>query len=260
VANANRSKQVRKPASVVLRIELCDIEPLIWRRIVVPASWPMSTLHHYMQWVMGWQDTHAHEFRIGDQLVAPDWWIKELTLDRDTSNDRDERRVKVTRVVSESAATGERVSTLRPPAVRSPIRVPSPPSPNRTQRWGEPLSGAVETQSGSVAGDQLTRPRVEIVSRSGGRNALYAEKQANRDCDSECSHSDVHRWPVGTTDRRDQTNIAVLPMIRSEPLGISRHGRSAGGDLQCELRSSAPMCTGMVKRRQAAHPTRCTGV
>jgi Plasmid pRiA4b ORF-3-like protein len=107
VANANRSKQVRKPASVTLRIELCDIEPLIWRRIVVPASWPMSTLHNYVQWVMGWQDTHAHEFRIGDQIIAPDWWIKEISLDRDTGNDRDERRVKVATVVSESAATGE---------------------------------------------------------------------------------------------------------------------------------------------------------
>jgi hypothetical protein len=107
VASANRSKQVRKPASVVLRIELCDIEPLIWRRIVVPTSWPVSTLHHYVQWVMGWQDTHAHEFRIGDQVVAPDWWIKEISLDRDTGNDRDERRVKVATVVSEAAATGE---------------------------------------------------------------------------------------------------------------------------------------------------------
>jgi hypothetical protein len=90
-----------------MRIELCDIEPLIWRRIVVPTSWPMSTLHHYVQWVMGWQDTHAHEFRIGDQVIAPNWWIKETSLDRDTGNDRDERRVKVATVVSEAGTTGE---------------------------------------------------------------------------------------------------------------------------------------------------------
>jgi hypothetical protein len=90
-----------------MRIELCDIEPLIWRRIVVPTSWPMSTLHHYVQWVMGWQDTHAHEFRIGDQAIAPNWWIKETSLDRDTGNDRDERRVKVGTAVSEAGTTGE---------------------------------------------------------------------------------------------------------------------------------------------------------
>ena len=80
--NANRSKHVRKPAAVALPIELCDIEPLIWRRIVVPASWPMSTLHHYVQGVMGWQDTHAHEFRVGDQVIAPDWWIKDTNSRR----------------------------------------------------------------------------------------------------------------------------------------------------------------------------------
>jgi pRiA4b ORF-3-like protein len=68
---ANQSKQVRKPASVVLRIELYDIEPLIWRRIVVPTSWPMSTLHNYLQWAMGWQDTHPHEFRVLDKVIAP---------------------------------------------------------------------------------------------------------------------------------------------------------------------------------------------
>jgi hypothetical protein len=107
VANPNRSKQARKPASVAVRIELYDIEPLIWRRIVVPTSWPMSTLHHYVQWVMGWQDTHAHEFRIGDQVIAPDWWIKEISLDRNTGDYRDERRVKVGIAVSEAASTGE---------------------------------------------------------------------------------------------------------------------------------------------------------
>jgi hypothetical protein len=81
VPKPNRSKQVRKAASVALRIELCDIEPLIWRRIVVPTSWPMSTLHNYVQWVMGWQDTHAHDFRVLDKVIAPDWWYITLDLD-----------------------------------------------------------------------------------------------------------------------------------------------------------------------------------
>jgi hypothetical protein len=107
VPNANRPKQARKPASVALRIELCDIEPLIWRRIVVPTSWPMSTLHNYVHWVMGWQDTHAHEFRVLDHVIAPAWWIKEISLDRDTGDDRDECRVRVETVVSEAATTGE---------------------------------------------------------------------------------------------------------------------------------------------------------
>jgi hypothetical protein len=107
VPNTKRAKQVRGPASVALRIELCDVEPLIWRRILVPTSWPMSRLHNYVQWVMGWQDTHPHEFRLGDQVIAPDWWIKETSFDRETDNDRDERRVRVGAVISDAATAGE---------------------------------------------------------------------------------------------------------------------------------------------------------
>lgn len=107
MSNAKRSKRVGVATSVALRIELCDIEPLIWRRIVVSTSWLMATLHTYLQWVMGWQDTHAHEFRIGDHVIAAHWWIKESSLDRDTERDRDERRVMVGTVISEAAVSGE---------------------------------------------------------------------------------------------------------------------------------------------------------
>ena len=60
----------------------------------------------------GLQDANAkavktHEFRIGDHVIAPHWWIKEISLDRDTERDRDERRVKVGTVISEAAASGE---------------------------------------------------------------------------------------------------------------------------------------------------------
>jgi hypothetical protein len=46
VPSASRRKRGREAASVRLRIELYDIEPSIWRRIVV---------HSHLQWVMGWQ-------------------------------------------------------------------------------------------------------------------------------------------------------------------------------------------------------------
>jgi len=55
----------------------------------------------------GWKDTHAHEFRIGDQVIAPDWWIKEGSPDLDTGNYRDERRVGVGTAVSEAGTAGE---------------------------------------------------------------------------------------------------------------------------------------------------------
>jgi len=49
----------------LLKIELLEIEPLIWRRFVVPGCITLDRLHDVIQIVMGWQDTHLHEFTIG---------------------------------------------------------------------------------------------------------------------------------------------------------------------------------------------------
>lgn len=49
----------------LLEIELIDIEPSIWRRFVVPASITLDRLHDVIQIVMGWTDSHLHEFTIG---------------------------------------------------------------------------------------------------------------------------------------------------------------------------------------------------
>lgn len=46
------------------KIELRDIEPMIWRRILVPESYTFWDLHVAIQDAMGWQDYHLHEFRI----------------------------------------------------------------------------------------------------------------------------------------------------------------------------------------------------
>lgn len=48
-----------------LKITLRDIRPEIWRRFVVPADISLDRLHDVIQIVMGWQDTHLHEFMFG---------------------------------------------------------------------------------------------------------------------------------------------------------------------------------------------------
>lgn len=96
-----------RPKPIALRIELQDVTPLIWRRVLVSNQWTLASLHGYLQWVMGWTDTHAHEFEIGAGVVAPDWRINEVGLDTDTSKYRDERRVSVAAVVSELGLLGE---------------------------------------------------------------------------------------------------------------------------------------------------------
>jgi hypothetical protein len=49
----------------LLSIQLVEIEPAIWRRFVVPANITLDRLHDVIQIVMGWTDSHLHEFTIG---------------------------------------------------------------------------------------------------------------------------------------------------------------------------------------------------
>ena len=48
-----------------LKIVLLDIQPEIWRRFVVPATITLDRLHDVIQIVMGWTDSHLHQFTIG---------------------------------------------------------------------------------------------------------------------------------------------------------------------------------------------------
>lgn len=57
---------------MALRIELLEVVPLVWRRVLVSNQWTFASLHRYVQWVLGWTDSHAHEFEVGDGVVAPD--------------------------------------------------------------------------------------------------------------------------------------------------------------------------------------------
>lgn len=45
------------------RIELLEIQPLIWRRLQVPAEYSFWDLHVAIQDAMGWLDYHLHEYR-----------------------------------------------------------------------------------------------------------------------------------------------------------------------------------------------------
>ncbi len=46
----------------ILRIELEDIEPLIWQRVAVRMSMNLKALHSVIQATMGWLDCHLWEF------------------------------------------------------------------------------------------------------------------------------------------------------------------------------------------------------
>lgn len=50
-----------------LYILLLKISPAIWRRILVPSDRSLADLHHILQIVMGWDDSHLHRFLIHGQ-------------------------------------------------------------------------------------------------------------------------------------------------------------------------------------------------
>lgn len=50
------------------RIVLEDIEPPVWRRILVPGWYSFWDLHVAIQDAMGWLDCHLHEFRLRDDF------------------------------------------------------------------------------------------------------------------------------------------------------------------------------------------------
>ena len=53
------------PRTYLLSLKLLHIHPEICRRFVVPARITLDRLHDVIQIVMGWTDSHLHEFTIG---------------------------------------------------------------------------------------------------------------------------------------------------------------------------------------------------
>jgi hypothetical protein len=84
-----RSTSLIRPVAYQLKITLADIEPPIWRRVLVPGLLTLDQLHHVIQQLMGWTDAHLHEFVIGSQCYGmPD-------LDAAVSTVLPDRRVRL---------------------------------------------------------------------------------------------------------------------------------------------------------------------
>src|ERR1700688_2295363 len=53
-----------------LIVELADIEPRIWRRLLVADTTPLPLLHRILQVAFGWNDRHVREFNVGTVFVG----------------------------------------------------------------------------------------------------------------------------------------------------------------------------------------------
>jgi len=64
-------KSQSSPSVFILKVELMDSEPLIWRRIHLDGRTRLNAFHHILQAAMGWTDSHLHEFTIREKRYAP---------------------------------------------------------------------------------------------------------------------------------------------------------------------------------------------
>ena len=89
-----------------LRVELLDVVPVVWRRLIVPSDITLPKLHMVLQCSLGWTNSHLHEFLIGGvsyELPDPDddfaYGVPK----------RDERRVKLDKALGNIARAFEYV-------------------------------------------------------------------------------------------------------------------------------------------------------
>jgi hypothetical protein len=76
-----------------LKITLRGSRPPIWRRVLVPGNVTLLQLHGILQQVMGWTDSHLHQFRVGEEYFGS----SDLDLGEEI---RSEQRTRLNQVLS----------------------------------------------------------------------------------------------------------------------------------------------------------------
>jgi Plasmid pRiA4b ORF-3-like protein len=60
-------RRFRQPDDIFqVRVSLIDIDPPIWRRLLLPQDVTLPRLHDILQVAMGWTDSHLHQFKVGE--------------------------------------------------------------------------------------------------------------------------------------------------------------------------------------------------
>lgn len=80
------------PTIYRLKVTLRGSRPPIWRRIEVRSDITLSQLHDVLQLVMGWTNSHLHQFRRGSTYYGPPG--PDLDMEQ-----QDERRVRLSGVL-----------------------------------------------------------------------------------------------------------------------------------------------------------------
>jgi hypothetical protein len=76
-------------------LTLAEVEPVVWRRLLVPGSVRLDKLHRMFQAAMGWEDRHLHAFEIGDRRFG-------MQFDDFPEGELDEKEVTVLRAIGDA--------------------------------------------------------------------------------------------------------------------------------------------------------------
>jgi hypothetical protein len=82
-----RTRAVPPTSIYQVLVTLQEIEPPIWRRLLLPRDMRLSKLHRVLQVVMGWEDDHLHQFIAGAThygVPDPEWDAELPTVDERT--------------------------------------------------------------------------------------------------------------------------------------------------------------------------------
>jgi hypothetical protein len=81
-----KSKAVTPTQVYQIKVTLRDTKPPVWRRVLVPAELTLEGLHYVLQDVMGWTNSHLHQFVVGNRsrrdeveyygVPGPDDWVE----------------------------------------------------------------------------------------------------------------------------------------------------------------------------------------
>lgn len=83
-------KKEKATALYQLKVILEDSQPPIWRKFLVEDNIPLDQLHDVLQFAMGWEDYHLHEYRVGDKFIGmPDPEGMVETIDEQTLSLKD---------------------------------------------------------------------------------------------------------------------------------------------------------------------------
>jgi hypothetical protein len=84
----------QEPNALQIRVTLSEIEPAVWRRLIVPLTWDLRQLHLTIQAAFNWRNYHLHEFNIGGLRYGDPKMMDDGACDEDPRS-FDERGVRL---------------------------------------------------------------------------------------------------------------------------------------------------------------------